>query len=52
MSRRTNAQIDADLLREAAKVMDEYGIKASANVLRVVADSILNGTRTKNPKEK
>jgi hypothetical protein len=47
MSRRTNAQIDADQLREAAKLMREYGIPASANVLEVVADSIEKGERKK-----
>lgn len=46
-NRRTNRQIDADTLREAAKVYDAYGIPASANVARIVADSIENGTRTR-----
>lgn len=47
MARRTNAQIDADKLRDAAQLMDEYGVPASANVLRVVADSVEKGTRKK-----
>lgn len=45
--RRTNAQLDADKLREAATVMDTYGVPASANVLRVVADAIEAGKRIK-----
>lgn len=51
MSRRTNIQLDADKLRDAAKVMDEYHVPASANVLRVVADAIEAGTRTKTAKK-
>lgn len=58
MGRRTNAQIKADeaatqakaeamILRTAAKVMREYAIPASANVLDVVADAIEKGERTK-----
>jgi Arc/MetJ family transcription regulator len=44
--RRTNAQIDADKLREAAEVLRAYGVAiASANVCDVVANSIEVGTR-------
>ncbi|BCO56051.1 hypothetical protein MINTM005_12950 [Mycobacterium intracellulare] len=47
MARRTNAQLDADKLREAASIMQAYGVPASANVLTVVADSIEEGRRKK-----
>ncbi len=45
MPRRTNAQIDADKIRETAELMDAYGVPASANVLRVVADAVASGQR-------
>lgn len=47
MARRTIAQLDADALRKAAELMDQYGVPASANVLRVVADSVESGARKK-----
>jgi hypothetical protein len=50
MARRTNAQLDADALRKAADVYEAYGVPASANVARVVADAIEAGTRTKTVK--
>ena len=46
-ARRTNAELDADKLRAAAEVFAAYGVPASANVARVVADAIEAGTRTK-----
>ena len=46
--RRTNAQLDADKLREAADLMDAYGVPGSANTLRVVADSVEKGARVKD----
>lgn len=48
MARRTNAQIDADQLREAAKTIRAYGVPASAHVLEAVADSIEKGRRKRN----
>lgn len=48
MSRRTNAQIDADKLRDAADVLE--AIKAAphmAVVLRVLATSVEEGKRVK-----
>lgn len=47
MSRRTHAQLDADALRSAAAIFRAYGIPASANVCKVVADSIESGNRKK-----
>ncbi len=48
MSRRTQAQIDADKLREAAELCIEYGLPAHMPiVMTVVADSIEKGTRKK-----
>lgn len=45
MGRRSILQIKVDTLREAAKIMDEYGIPVTVNVLNVVADAIEAGTR-------
>lgn len=48
MSRRTNAAIDADKLREAADIALAYGLPAHMpTVMRVIADSIEEGTRKK-----
>jgi hypothetical protein len=46
VSRRTNAAIDADKLREAADLCTAYGLPEHMPVvLRVLADFIENGTR-------
>jgi hypothetical protein len=47
-ARRTNAQIDADKLREAARLAVDYGLPAHMPlVLWVIANSIEEGKRKK-----
>lgn len=49
MSRRTNAAIDADKLRETADLCIAYGLPEHMPVvLRVVADSIEKGIRRRD----
>lgn len=40
-------QADVNVIRAAADLMEAYGVPASANVLRVVADAIASGTRVR-----
>lgn len=50
MARRTNAAIDAEKLREAAQLTEDYGLPPHIkNVLMVVADSVEAGNRKKAP---